>query len=110
MNVVPPHEEKTQEGDTTIKVLGMLVSTGVIGLLIAGAMAIRSDATIALSVVEQHGQELLMIRGEMALLRQDMLDRTVSRYTSEEQEQFAKYLESRLIQIEKQLDRCCKND
>ena len=110
MNVVPPHEEKTQEGDTTIKVLGMLVSTGVIGLLIAGAMDIRSDATIALSVVEQHGQELLMIRGEMALLRQDMLDRTVSRYTSEEQEQFAKYLESRLIQIEKQLDRCCAND
>ena len=110
MNVAAPHEEKIQEGDTTIKVLGMLVSTGVIGLLIAGAMDIRSDATIALSVAEQHGQELLMIRGSITQLRQDMLDRTVSRYTSEEQEQFAKYLEQRLIQIEKQLDRCCKND
>ena len=110
MNVAAPHEEKIQEGDTTIKVLGMLVSTGVIGLLIAGAMDIRSDSTIALSVVEQHGEELLLIRGEMALLRQDMLDRTVSRYTAEEQEQFAKYLESRLTAIEKQLERCCKNE
>jgi hypothetical protein len=50
-----------------------------------------------------------MVRGEINQLRQDMLDRTVSRYTAEEQEQYAKYLESRLKAIENQLDRCCKN-
>jgi hypothetical protein len=105
----PPHTEEKQEGDTSLKVLGMLVSTGVVGLLVAGALDVRKDASIALSVVEQHGQELLLIRGELNQLRKDMLDRTVSRYTAEEQEQYAKYLESRLSAIEKQLDRCCKN-
>ena len=109
MNVKPATEEVKQEGDTHIKALiGMLVSTGIVGLIVAGAVDVSKDARIALDVAAQHGEELLMIRGELAQLRQDMLDRTVSRYTAEEQEQFSRYLESRLDAIEKQLDRCCK--
>ena len=109
MNVTPPHEEEKQEGVAEPKaILGILVSTGLLGLLVAGAVDVSKDARIALDVAAQHGEELLMIRGEIAQLRKDMLDSTLSRYTAEEQEQYAKYLESRLTAIEKQLDRCCK--
>jgi septal ring factor EnvC (AmiA/AmiB activator) len=87
-----------EEGNVTPRsVLTVLASTGVLGLLIAAGLDISNNARIALNVAEQHGQELLMIRGEIANLRAEMLD----------QEQFAKYLESRLTQLEKQLDRCC---
>ena len=97
-----------EEGNVTPRsVLTVLASIGVLGLLIAAGLDISNNARIALNVAEQHGQELLMIRGEIANLRAEMLDRTVSRYTAAEQEQFAKYLESRLTQLEKQLDRCC---
>lgn len=110
MNVTPPHDEGSQEGATEPKaVITILVSTGLLGLLVAGAVDVRQTAMTGLRVAEQHGQELLMVRGEINQLRQDMLDRTVSRYTAEEQEQYAKYLESRLKAIENQMDRCCKN-
>jgi hypothetical protein len=123
VNVTPPHDEGAQEGATDPKaVITILVSTGLLGLLVAGAVDVRQTAMTGLRVAEQHqtamtglrvaeqhGQELLMVRGEINQLRQDMLDRTVSRYTAEEQEQYAKYLESRLKAIENQLDRCCKN-
>jgi hypothetical protein len=110
MNVTPPHDEGSQEGATDPKVvITILVSTGLLGLLVAGAVDVRQTAMTGLRVAEQHGQELLMVRGEINQLRQDMLDRTVSRYTAEEQEQYAKYLESRLKAIENQVDRCCKN-
>jgi len=115
MNVTPPHDEAHQEGGTDPKAfLTVLVSTGILGLLIAGAVDVRQTAMTSLRVAEQHGQEMLMIRGEITQLRKDMLDRTVSRYTAEEQEQYSRYLDSRLEQIheelerlQKQIDRCC---
>jgi hypothetical protein len=122
MNVTPAHENKGdevhQEGVADPKaILTIIVSTGLLGLLVAGAVDVRQTAMTGLRVAEQHGQELLMIRGEISQLRQDMLDRTVSRYTAEEQEQFARYLESRLHQLEEEqdrlqrhIDRCCKNE
>jgi hypothetical protein len=115
MNVTPPHDEVHQEGAADPKAfLTVLISTGILGLLIAGAVDVRQTAMTGLRVAEQHGQELLMVRGEINQLRKDMLDRTVSRYTAEEQEQYSRYLDSRLEQIdeelkrmEKQIDRCC---
>ena len=112
MNATPSHDnyhdEEHQEGNAGPKqIITILVSTGLLGLLIAGAMDVSNDARIALNVAEQHGQEWLLIRGEIANLRKEMLDRTVSRYTAAEQAQYVKYVDNRLMQIERQLEKCC---
>lgn len=101
--MTPSKEKGELNGNKTI--LSALAGTGVIGLLIAGAMDIRSDATIALSVVEQHGQELLMIRGEVASIRQELNNRTLDRYTGKDGARFEQYVNKRLDALEKQLDR-----
>ena len=86
------------------KVLASLAGTGVLGVVAAGMLAVANDARIAISVAEQHGQELLMIRGELAAVRTEMMQRTQFRYTSRDAEQHEKYVERRLNEIEKKLD------
>jgi deoxyribodipyrimidine photolyase-like uncharacterized protein len=72
-------------------------------------MSIASDAAIAIKVAEQHGQELLMLRGSMESLREEMKDRTRDRYTAKDAERFNDYIERRLDEIDKDLNACCRN-
>jgi hypothetical protein len=85
-----------------------LVGTGIVGLIIAGAMSVAQDARIAISVAEQHGQELLLLRGEIISLRQEMQSRTRDRYTSDDADRDMEYIERRLNDIENDFDKCCR--
>ena len=89
-----------EEGDTTLKILSLIAGTGLLGVLAAGAVNIARDAQIAISVAEQHGQELLMIRGEISSLRLEMVERTQDRFTAQD----GRYLEQELRRIEQDLD------
>ena len=97
-------------GDSTFptKVLASLAGTGVLGVVAAGMLAVSNDARIAINIAEQHGQELLMIRGELAAVRSEMLQRTQMRYTSRDAEQHEKYVERRLAEIEEHIKRLDK--
>jgi hypothetical protein len=86
------------------RVIASLAGTGVLGVIAAGMLAVANDARIAINVAEQHGQELLMIRGELASVRTEMMQRTEDRYTSRDADQHEKYMERRLNEIEKKLN------
>ena len=88
----------------TSKVLASLAGTGVLGVIAAGMLAVANDARIAINVAEQHGEEILMMRGELTAIRVEMLNRTQDRFTLRDQIQHEKYVESRLDEIEKKLD------
>ena len=86
------------------RTIGALVGTGVLGVIAAGMLAVANDARIAISVAEQHGEEILLIRGEMVSMRVELLQRTQARYTSHDAEQHEKYVTRRLDEIDKKLD------
>lgn len=86
-------------------VIGFIVGSGLLGVLAVGWMAVAQQAEIALSVAEQHGQELLLIRGEVNALRTEMLQRTQSRFTSQD----GRYLEQELRRIEEEIEEHIKD-
>lgn len=91
------------------KVLASLAGTGVLGVVAAGMLAVANDARIAIDVAEQHGQELLLIRGELSAVRSEMLNRTTMRYTSRDALAHEKYVERRFNEIEKAIERLEEN-
>ena len=93
-----------REHQFSSKVIASLAGTGIIGVIAAGMLAVANDARIAISVAEQHGEEILMMRGELSAIRVEMLNRTQDRFTLRDQLQHEKYMESRLDEIEKKLD------
>ena len=95
-------------GTTLKNVILVLISTGILGVLSSGMLAIANDAKIAIRVAEQHGEELLLIRGELNSLRVEMLERTKSRYTAIDAERHERYVVQRIEALEKQLERCCR--
>jgi hypothetical protein len=90
---------------TSQKVLASLAGTGVLGVVAAGMLAVANDARIAISVAEQHGQELLLVRGEISSIRVEMVERTAVRYTSRDAAAHEKYVERRFNELEKKLDK-----
>jgi hypothetical protein len=97
-----------QNGNANTKsILAIIASTGILGVISAGYMAVANDARIAITVAEQHGQEILLIRGEIASLREEMRGRTVDRYTARDHEAYERYMEQRLKELEEDIQRCC---
>ena len=93
-------------GHTSTKsVLVVLASTGILGVMASGMISIANDAKIAIQVAEQHGDELLLIRGELHALRTEMLERTANRFTSQDAANHEKFIEARIDHLEQQLDR-----
>lgn len=89
---------------TTNRLITTLAGTGILGVVAAGMLAVANDARIAIGVAEQHGQELLMIRGELMAVRTEMLERTQNRFTSRDGASLEKYVERRFDEIEKKLN------
>ena len=82
-------------------IIGFIIGSGLLGVLAVGWMAVAQQADIAISVAEQHGQELLLIRGELTALRTEMLQRTQDRFTASD----GRYLEQEIRRIEEELDK-----
>ena len=80
--------------------VGFLAGTGIIGVIAAGMMAVANDARIAINVAEQHGQEILILRGEVASLREEMVSRTRDRYTANDHIQYDRFIQERLDNLE----------
>ena len=72
---------------------------GALGLLGALLLTVQKDAAIALDVAKQHGQELLLLHGELQILHEHIRNRTQLRYTSRDAERDFRY-------IQKDLDAC----
>ena len=70
-----------------------------LGLLGALLLTVQKDASIALDVAKQHGQELLLLHSELRIIEEDIRARTQLRYTSKDAERDLRY-------IQKDLDAC----
>ena len=82
------------------------LSTSVIGLILAFAVSVAKDAQISIEVAKQHGQELLLIRGEIEGLRKEITARTHSRYTSEDAARDFRLVEFRFERNEQNIQQC----
>ena len=85
-------------------VIATLAGTGILGVIAAGMLAVANDARVAINVAEQHGEELLLIRGELSAIRNEMLQRTEDRYTSRDAAAYERYIEQRLAELERRLE------
>ena len=66
-------------------------------------MSVSKDASIALSVAEQHGAELMLIRSDITVLRDYIHARTKLRYTSEDADRNMRYVQKELNAIERNI-------
>lgn len=96
-----PTAKEEQQGSTDAKTLiGFLVGSGLLGLLAVGMATVANNAQIAINVAEQHGQELLLLRGELVALRLEMVERTQDRFTASD----GRYLKEELRRIEEDIE------
>ena len=64
-----------------------------LGLLAMLAFQVGKDATIALEVGKQHGEEFVLIRKDIQQLKEDTKDRTKLRYYSTDADRDHRYLQ-----------------
>lgn len=87
--------------------VSMLISNGVVlavgTILVTLFLNLSKDSSIALNVVAQHGEELLGLRQEIALLRDAMRDSTADRYKGADAERDMKYIQRRLDDMEERM-------
>jgi len=62
----------------------IVLPVGALALLGSLMQVVSKDASIALDVARQHGEELLLIRGEMTIIEKQLMERTQQRYTSQD--------------------------
>lgn len=90
-----------KNGGTLPKTLSYILGGGgTAALLGAFLLNIHSQASIALSVAEQHGQEFLLVRQEIAAIKLILEEKTRSRYTAVDAQRDMDYLERRIREVE----------
>lgn len=70
----------------------MILPVGALGLLGALLLSVQKDASVALDVARQHGEEILLLRSEIHSMESQMRERTQLRYTSKDAERDFSYL------------------
>jgi hypothetical protein len=78
---------------------------GGISILVGFMLTVSNNANIAISVAEQHGNELNNVRADIAALRVEISNRTQDRYTAIDAERDLRFVERRLKEIEEKMDR-----
>jgi hypothetical protein len=65
--------------------------------------AVSQQSAIAIDVARQHGQEINLLRGELASLRNEVLGRTGNRYTAIDAQRDAAHYERELTRLDRRL-------
>lgn len=73
---------------------------GVLSIMINLFLAVSNQAEIAINVAAQHGEELLAIRTELALIRTDLRKETRDRYFRRDAERDHERIELRIEKLE----------
>ena len=88
--------------------VSMMISNGVVlavgTIMVTLFLNVGKDASVALQVVAQHGDELLGLRTEIQLLREAMRDMTTDRYKGADAERDMQYINRRLEKIEETIE------
>jgi len=95
--------EQVTEGAQTMmsrQAAWVLSGTGGLALLTAFLLTISNNASIALDVARQHGEELNEIRILQQAFRTELMDRTADRYTAIDAARDMAFLERRLQELE----------
>ena len=85
------------------RALGGLSIGGVASVVLAFSINTAKDAQIAISIAEQHGHELLILRSEINDLEAEMKERTKLRYNSEHAKEDLKYVRRDMSRLESML-------
>jgi len=65
----------------------------ILAVVLGFSISTAKDASIALDVAKQHGEEILIISQRINVLERDIRERTRSRYTSEDAKKDLSYIE-----------------
>jgi len=87
----------------------LIVPGSALALLLALTVQVGKDATVALEVAKQHGQELLLVNGRIGLLEEEVKDRTRLRYTSTDAAKDLRYLQKDVDACVKEIEEHKKN-
>ena len=78
-------------------------------VVLAFGVSVSKDASIALDVARQHGQEILQIETRILQLEQELAARTQMRYTSMDAERDQRHVEFRFTRNEANIAKCIKH-
>ena len=99
-------ENNNGNGNTPIKwkAIGGVSAGSITAVILAFSINTAKDAQIALSIVEQHGHDLIELRAELKIMRDDIRERTKLRYTSVDATKDYNYFNQRLLRFERLYD------
>ena len=103
-------DEVSVNGSKVKATIGIALPLGALTLLGSLMLVVQKDAAVALDIARQHGQEFNILRAEIALLKQDMRERTQNRYTSGDAAKDLRYIERRFTELESKIKEHKDND
>jgi hypothetical protein len=77
----------------------LVLPVGALTLLGALMLSVSNEAAIGLKLAEQHGESILLLREEVRLLRLEVKDRTINRYTSKDAERDLSYIRQDILDL-----------
>jgi hypothetical protein len=89
-------------GDTTEKntqTWSLVLPVGCLTLLGALVLNVNSNATRALDLAVQNGENFTLLKKETSLLRQDLKDKTRDRYTNRDAERDLDYIKRDIAEL-----------
>lgn len=88
----------------------LVLPVGALTLLGALMLSVANEAAVALKLAEQHGESILLLREEVRLLRNEVQDRTLNRYTSKDAERDLAYIREDINELKEAMNRANRNE
>jgi hypothetical protein len=91
---MPNGEGRSEPANNSQNWLGRWIVGGgsVLAVVVTFSITTAKDASIALDVARQHGDEILILNQDLHRMQTDLYDRTKDRYTSKDAERDVGYL------------------
>ena len=81
----------------------LVLPVGALTLLGALMLSVSNEAAVGLKLSEQHGESILLLREEVRLLRLDIKERTIDRFTAVQADKAHFHLQKEIDEIHNEL-------
>lgn len=92
-------DETDKQGTARVQNWTLVLPVGALTLLGALLLSVSNEAAVGLKLSEQHGESILLLREEVRLLRLEVKDRTIERYTASDAERDLAYIRSDIAEL-----------
>lgn len=100
----------TEETGQKVQGWTLVLPVGALTLLGALMLSVSNEAAVALKLAEQHGESILLLREEVRLLRNEVQDRTIDRYTSKDAARDLAYIREDINELKEAIERINNDD